>query len=111
MRVLQHAPVPVVGVILALIGILAAFVAQMALGASWRIGVDDRERAELVTTVLHYVADEPSRRRTSSPRNPETTIRPSLVAKPSGSPTRTEVLFGGGQCGRGLGECCDRSRT
>ncbi len=47
---LQHPPVHVLGVVLAVMGILAAFGAQMALGASWRIGVDDRERTALVTT-------------------------------------------------------------
>lgn len=47
---LQHPPVQVLGVVLAVIGILAAFAAQMALGSSWRIGVDDRERTVLVTT-------------------------------------------------------------
>ncbi len=47
---LQHPPVQMLGAVLAVIGILAAFGAQMALGASWRIGVDDRERTALVTT-------------------------------------------------------------
>ncbi|WP_328518110.1 methyltransferase family protein [Mycolicibacterium arseniciresistens] len=45
-----HPPVQLLGVILAVIGILAAFTAQMAMGSSWRIGVDDRERTSLVTT-------------------------------------------------------------
>lgn len=49
---LQHPPVQVLGVVLAVAGILAAFAAQMALGASWRIGVDDGERTALVTTGL-----------------------------------------------------------
>lgn len=48
--VLQHPPVNVLGVVLAVTGILAVFGAQMALGASWRIGVDGRERTALVTT-------------------------------------------------------------
>ena len=48
--VLQHPPIQALGVVLALIGILAAFGAQMALGASWRIGVDQGERTALVTS-------------------------------------------------------------
>lgn len=50
LSVLQHFPVHVLGVVLAVIGILAAFGAQMALGASWRIGVDVSERTALVTS-------------------------------------------------------------
>jgi protein-S-isoprenylcysteine O-methyltransferase Ste14 len=50
MSVLHHPPVHVLGVVLAVLGILAAFGAQMALGASWRIGVDQNERTALVTT-------------------------------------------------------------
>ncbi|BBZ19038.1 hypothetical protein MGAD_33730 [Mycolicibacterium gadium] len=49
MSVLQHLPVYVLGVALAVMGILTAFGAQMALGASWRIGVDQNERTALVT--------------------------------------------------------------
>lgn len=48
--VLQHPPVQLLGVVLAVIGILAAFGAQMAMGASWRIGVDQSERTALVTS-------------------------------------------------------------
>ncbi|RAV06686.1 isoprenylcysteine carboxylmethyltransferase family protein [Mycolicibacterium sp. GF69] len=50
LSVLEHSPVHVLGVVLAVIGILAAFGAQMALGASWRIGVDQSERTALVTS-------------------------------------------------------------
>jgi protein-S-isoprenylcysteine O-methyltransferase Ste14 len=39
-----------VGVVLAVAGIGATFYAQVAMGASWRIGVDPGERTELVTT-------------------------------------------------------------
>jgi|SRR6476619_2251552 len=39
----------VVGVVLAVTGILLTFAAQMAMGQSWRIGVDPGERTELVT--------------------------------------------------------------
>jgi protein-S-isoprenylcysteine O-methyltransferase Ste14 len=38
-----------VGVVLALAGICLTFVAQLAMGDSWRIGVDPRERTRLVT--------------------------------------------------------------
>ena len=38
------------GFVLAVIGILGTFVAQLALGASWRIGVDQAERTTLVTS-------------------------------------------------------------
>ena len=48
--VLQHPPIHVLGVVLAVLGILGAFGAQMALGASWRIGVDQSERTALVTS-------------------------------------------------------------
>jgi protein-S-isoprenylcysteine O-methyltransferase Ste14 len=38
------------GILLAVLGILLAFGAQLGLGASWRIGVDESERTTLVTT-------------------------------------------------------------
>jgi protein-S-isoprenylcysteine O-methyltransferase Ste14 len=40
----------VAGAVLACAGIVATFVAQVAMGTSWRIGVDERERTELVTS-------------------------------------------------------------
>ena len=40
----------VAGTILAVAGIAATLVAQMAMGESWRIGVDPAERTELVTS-------------------------------------------------------------
>jgi protein-S-isoprenylcysteine O-methyltransferase Ste14 len=40
----------VAGALLAVAGIAATLRAQIAMGASWRIGVDERERTELVTT-------------------------------------------------------------
>ncbi|WP_062980278.1 methyltransferase family protein [Nocardia flavorosea] len=44
------------GVVLAVAGVAATFAAQLAMGASWRIGVDDTERTGLVTTgVFAYV--------------------------------------------------------
>jgi protein-S-isoprenylcysteine O-methyltransferase Ste14 len=39
----------VAGIALALAGIAATFLAQLAMGASWRIGVDPEERTALVT--------------------------------------------------------------
>jgi protein-S-isoprenylcysteine O-methyltransferase Ste14 len=39
-----------IGVAVAVLGIGATFAAQMAMGDSWRMGVDKRERTELVTT-------------------------------------------------------------
>jgi len=47
---LQHPAVQVLGVALAAAGIATAFWAQMAMGASWRIGIDENERTALVTT-------------------------------------------------------------
>ena len=47
---LQHPLVQLLGAVLAIIGIVGAFAAQMSMGASWRIGVDDGERTGLVTT-------------------------------------------------------------
>jgi protein-S-isoprenylcysteine O-methyltransferase Ste14 len=41
-----HAP----GIVLAVVGIGATFYAQVAMGTSWRIGVDEHERTELVTS-------------------------------------------------------------
>ena len=47
---LVHAPaVTAAGVAVALVGIVATVWAQFAMGASWRIGVDDTERTALVT--------------------------------------------------------------
>lgn len=47
---LTHAVVQVAGVALAVVGILGTFATQMAMGASWRIGVDETERTDLVTS-------------------------------------------------------------
>lgn len=47
---LVHAPVvTAAGVVVAALGIVATVWAQFAMGASWRIGVDERERTALVT--------------------------------------------------------------
>jgi protein-S-isoprenylcysteine O-methyltransferase Ste14 len=46
---LDVAAVHAVGIVLAVAGIAATFYAQVAMGASWRIGVDPGERTALVT--------------------------------------------------------------
>lgn len=47
---LDTTAVHVVGLVLAVAGIGLTFYAQVAMGASWRIGVDPGERTQLVTT-------------------------------------------------------------
>lgn len=47
---LENRAIAVVGVVLAVAGITALFAAQLAMGASWRIGVDTTEHTTLVTT-------------------------------------------------------------
>lgn len=47
---LDVAGVHAAGIVLAVAGIGTTFYAQVAMGASWRIGVDPGERTELVTT-------------------------------------------------------------
>ncbi len=48
--VLDTDAIQICGLGLALTGIAMTFYAQMAMGASWRVGVDDGERTELVTS-------------------------------------------------------------
>ncbi len=38
------------GALLAMVGIVATFVTQLAMGENWRVGVDQDERTDLVTT-------------------------------------------------------------
>jgi len=57
--VLDHPAVRGVGVALAVLGILAAFAAQLSLGDSWRIGVDEAERTALVTTGAYRLVRNP----------------------------------------------------
>lgn len=45
---LDSSAVHVLGIVLALLGIAATLYAQLAMGKSWRIGVDPEERTELV---------------------------------------------------------------
>ncbi|MFB9653394.1 methyltransferase family protein [Pseudarthrobacter sp. NPDC092184] len=47
---LDHPAAHITGVVIAITGILATFGAQLAMGSSWRIGVDETERTALVTT-------------------------------------------------------------
>jgi protein-S-isoprenylcysteine O-methyltransferase Ste14 len=47
---LDRTAVHVIGLVLAVAGIAATFYAQVAMGSSWRIGVDPEERTQLVTT-------------------------------------------------------------
>jgi len=46
---LDATAVHVAGAVLAIAGIVATFLAQLAMGASWRVGVDPEERTALVT--------------------------------------------------------------
>jgi protein-S-isoprenylcysteine O-methyltransferase Ste14 len=46
---LDKTPLHAGGFVLSGLGIAGTFAAQMAMGASWRIGVDESERTELVT--------------------------------------------------------------
>lgn len=48
-RALDTPVVQVVGLACAATGVLATFVTQLAMGTSWRIGVDETERTDLVT--------------------------------------------------------------
>ena len=47
---LESDPVQAAGLVLAVAGIAATLYAQIAMGTSWRIGVDPAERTELVTS-------------------------------------------------------------
>jgi protein-S-isoprenylcysteine O-methyltransferase Ste14 len=46
---LNTTPVHVVGIVLFALGLGGTVAAQLAMGRSWRVGVDERERTELVT--------------------------------------------------------------
>ena len=56
---LDTAVAHVCGAVLAIGGIAATFYAQVAMGASWRIGVDPEERTRLVTTGPFAVVRNP----------------------------------------------------
>ena len=54
--VFDHASLRLAGAVVAGLGIVTTALAQWQMGASWRIGVDDTERTELVTSgVFAYV--------------------------------------------------------
>ncbi|NEA29978.1 methyltransferase [Actinomadura bangladeshensis] len=57
--VLDHTVVQAVGVVLAAAGVVATLAAQTSMGASWRIGVQDDERTELVTGGAFALARNP----------------------------------------------------
>lgn len=48
-----------VGIVLAAAGVVATFLAQLAMGDSWRIGVESGERTELVTDGLFALVRNP----------------------------------------------------
>lgn len=48
--VLTTPVVQVTGAVVAVLGVVATFVTQVQMGTSWRIGVDESERTDLVTT-------------------------------------------------------------
>lgn len=58
-RALDETPVHAIGVALFVVGLAATLAAQMSMGASWRIGVDESERTELVTTGAFELARNP----------------------------------------------------
>lgn len=47
------------GVVIAVVGVLLTLAAQMSMGDSWRIGVDESERTELVTAGAFRLARNP----------------------------------------------------
>lgn len=56
---LDATPVAVAGLVLALVGIGGTLAAQQGMGASWRIGVDQRETTDLVTSGTFTVVRNP----------------------------------------------------
>ena len=59
LAILDHPAVRGVGVAFAVLGMLLAFAAQLAMGASWRTGIDEAERTALVTTGAFRVVRNP----------------------------------------------------
>jgi len=56
---LDATPVAVAGLVLAVAGIAGTLAAQQTMGASWRVGVDQRETTELVTSGTFTVVRNP----------------------------------------------------
>ncbi len=79
---LDDATVQVVGLALAVAGIVATTAAQMRMGASWRIGVDPAERTGLVTGGAFALV----RNRSSPPCSSSPSVSPSWSATSSHSP-------------------------
>ncbi|MEU8248588.1 isoprenylcysteine carboxylmethyltransferase family protein [Nonomuraea sp. NPDC048916] len=48
--VVDSSPLEISGLVLAILGMVASFAAQLAMGDSWRVGVDPGERTTLVTS-------------------------------------------------------------
>jgi protein-S-isoprenylcysteine O-methyltransferase Ste14 len=59
LAILDRPMVQGLGVAVAVLGIVLALVAQLSLGASWRIGIDEAERTDLVTTGVFRVVRNP----------------------------------------------------
>jgi protein-S-isoprenylcysteine O-methyltransferase Ste14 len=48
-----------VGLVAAVVGIIGTFVTQVQMGTSWRVGVDEEERTDLVTTGVFGIVRNP----------------------------------------------------
>ena len=59
LNALRSSVVQGLGIAVACLGILATFLAQLAMGSSWRIGVDPDERTELVTGGVFGIVRNP----------------------------------------------------
>lgn len=59
LAVIDHPMVRGLGAAVAVLGIVVAFGAQLSLGESWRIGIDEAERTTLVTTGAFRVVRDP----------------------------------------------------
>ena len=59
LQLLQHPLLQGIGVLAALGGITGTLAAQMAMGASWRVGVDPNERTDLVVSGLFRLVRNP----------------------------------------------------
>jgi protein-S-isoprenylcysteine O-methyltransferase Ste14 len=56
---LDTAGVHVAGIVVFALGLAGTIASQLAMGASWRVGVDERERTELVTSGLFSAVRNP----------------------------------------------------
>jgi protein-S-isoprenylcysteine O-methyltransferase Ste14 len=56
---LAHPVIATAGLVLGIAGLVVVLLAQNAMGTSWRVGVDDTERTELVTTGLFRMVRNP----------------------------------------------------